>query len=406
MGICLRKVGVRTVMLRDYIFLCIFVAMLLSVGCTNEQANLADGPTEDNIISERPFPSNSKFIMIPVSLNGKEFQFVLDTGSTITVFDISLKEQLGWRIGSSKARAADGKTIKIEYYQLRHAHFGGLCKKHKKVAVLDLNEVSKMAGRRVDGIIGMDLLKNHVIRLDFKKNIVSFLRSSNKSIHPGWEADLSLKKNQVHMKGEVEDIPVSFLIDTGFTESYFGGLLEPAVIERLNAKTIGDAQGDQASSVAGPMDFNQRKTIVAKLCFNLTEYEEVFFVEHNESILGLGFLSRHVVTFDFPKKKVYMEEIANAANSSEVSLALHGFDFTVINRNGNIIAESVDVNGLGYKKGIRQKDIILKINNHDVTSFGLARFASFLISLPEQQNIDHLTITIKRDDKIKEITFP
>ncbi len=408
MCVYLRKFVGKTSMLSHTLFLSIFVTLSSLMGCANEQANISDKPVKNNIISQIQFPRNSKFILIPVRFNGKKYQFVLDTGSTYTTFDISLKEQLGWWpiLFPPKARTADGKTIKIEFRRCRRAYFGGLYKKDFTVDVMDLTYLSKIAGRRIDGIIGMKLLKDHVMQIDFRNNIVSFLRSSNKNTHSGWEADLSFKRGLTFIKGEIEDISVNFLIDTGFTDSYFGGLLESSVIEKLNSKTILAAQGDKASSLAGPMNFNQRKSIIAKLCFNQVEYENAFFAEHNQSILGLGFLSRHVVTFDFPKKKVYFEEIANTNNSKELSLTLSGFDFTVTNDNNNILIYSIDIDGLGYKKGFRSNDIILKINNLDVTSFGLIEFANFLISMSEQSNIEHFTVTIKRGDEIKEIAFP
>ena len=239
---------------------------ILLAGCMSIQEDAHEG----NTISEIQFPRNSKFILIPVMFNGKEYQFVLDTGSNRTVFDISLKKQLGWRyiFQSEKVKTADGRTIKIEFYQLRSAYFGGLRKRYKKVAAIDLTDLSKTAGRRIDGIIGMDILKDHIIQIDFKNNIMSFLRSSNKNTHSGWEANLSFKRGLPFMKGEIEDIPIDFLIDTGFTDLYFGGLLESSVIEKLNSKAILSAQGNQASSLAGPMDFNQRKSIITKLCFN------------------------------------------------------------------------------------------------------------------------------------------
>jgi len=393
-------------MLKYYTLLCIFVAMFFA-GCTNHQSGLTDKPIEGNVISEISFPNNSKRIMIPVSFKGKEYQFVLDTGATNTAFDISLKDQLGWRRGSSKGRVADGKRIDIDFFGLSHAHFGGLCKKHKTVAVMDLSYLSRITGRKVDGIVGLDILKDHIVRLDFEKNVVSFLRSINDSEFSGCEADLSFKKKLAYINVKVDNIPVRFMIDTGFTNSGFWGLLEPAVIEQLDVVGIG--QGDQASTVAAPMDFNQRKTVVANLSIGRVEYENEMFVEHRQSILGLGFFSRHIVTFDFPNKKVYLENIANSDNSSDVSLSISGFDFTLIKRNNNIVVESIDANGLGYKKGIRKDDVILKVNNYDVSAYSLPQFANSLTSLlkelAKEQDLDRFDLTIKRNGETHIINF-
>jgi hypothetical protein len=388
-------------MLNRNIFLFIFIAIFFA-GCASYQDSSVNND-KDVVISRISFPDDSKFIVIPVSLKGKEYLFTLDTGAAMTVFDISLKDQLGWRLGSSKARAADGTSFKMERFMLDHAHFGGVCKKHEKVSVMDLSHVSKMAGRRIDGIVGMDILKNHIVRLDFEKNIVSFLKSINKSELSECESGLSFKKNRVYLNGKVGNIPVRFVIDTGFADSDFTGLLEPEVIKQLGV--IGTDQGSQGSTIVGPMDIDQRKITVTKLRIGQIEYDYAMFVEHHESILGLDFLSRHIVTFDFPHKKVYLNKTANLNHSSSGSLSITGFDFTVINNNNNIVIESIDTNGLGYKKGFRKDDVILKVNNHDVPRYNLSKFTNFVLFLLKEQDLNYIDFTIKRNGEIKEIIF-
>lgn len=357
----------------------------------------------ENIISAIAFPGDSELIMIPVSFKGKEYQFVLDTGASATVFDISLKDQLGWRLPSRRVAAADGKTIRVARFMVGHAHFGGLCKRNIQVLTADLSYVCKIAGRKVDGIVGTDILKDHIVQLDFEKNSVSFLRSSNTNEFSGCTSDMWLKNDSVYMDAKVENIPVRFQIDTGFVDSGFMGLLEPAALEKL--ASAGIAQSDQASTIAGPMMFDERKTIISNLHVGDIEYENALFVGHHKSLLGLNFLSRHIVTFDFPNKKLYLKKLTGFDNLSRFSMFISGFDFTVMNINNNVVLESVNSGSLGYNKGLRKNDVVVKVNNYDVSAYNLPEFADILISLLQEQDLDHLKFVIKRNGELKEITF-
>lgn len=388
-------------MVRYCTLLCVLVGMFLTSCSVFQDSTSGRYEGKGNVINEISISNDSNQIIIPVTFLEKDYRFLLDTGSTTTVFDVSLKDQLGRRLRSSKARASDGTIINTEFFKIRNADFGGLCRKNIAVATLDLSHASKIAGRRVDGIIGMDILKDHVIRLDFQRNVVSFLRSSDNS--EGKKIDLYIKNKRAYLNGKVSGVPVRFLIDTGCVDSGYVGLLESALFEQLDV--VGNGQAGQASTVAGPMDVNHRKTTLAELHIGPLEYEDALFVEYGKSILGQYFLSRHVVTFDFPKKKGYLKRIASIDNSSGLSFIVPGFDFTLSKNNSNVVIKSIDVNGLGYKKGFRENDIIMKVNNYDVSKYGLAKFTSFLLCLLEEQELNHLKFLIKRNDKFKEIVF-
>jgi hypothetical protein len=42
---------------------------------------------------------------------------------------------------------------------------------------MDLGKLREAAGLKFDGILGMDFLRNHVVRIDFDNDEVNFLRS-------------------------------------------------------------------------------------------------------------------------------------------------------------------------------------------------------------------------------------
>src|SRR5262249_39372709 len=62
------------------------------------------------------FDPEEHFVLIPVRLGGREYQFVLDTGSARSTFDIALRSRLGQRIDTTRVVAADGREVDLDCY--------------------------------------------------------------------------------------------------------------------------------------------------------------------------------------------------------------------------------------------------------------------------------------------------
>ena len=84
---------------------------ILFPGCQSIQPRVVSTP---EVLAEFEIPGNTKHITLPVKFKGEEYQFILDTGATDTVFDDSFKDQLGKRfLWPKKATGARGKVIKV-----------------------------------------------------------------------------------------------------------------------------------------------------------------------------------------------------------------------------------------------------------------------------------------------------
>ena len=119
---------------------------------------------------------NSYHLFVSGSINGKEYDLLIDTGASHTIFDASL--------------IPEAPTGKIEAHEIQSAgiHAGelkssiGLIKKFKLgdlkrvdwiVVLIDLTHVNdlykKFTDKRVAGLIGSDFLLHHKAMIDYKK---------------------------------------------------------------------------------------------------------------------------------------------------------------------------------------------------------------------------------------------
>lgn len=112
--------------------------------------------------------------LINVSIKGKLYNFVLDTGATISgiikkraqEFDLDVINHLN-------IKSASGNEVSRKVYNIEELYIGGLYIKNQPLVELDENDFklpfSKEMLIKFDGIIGYDILKN----IDFSLNLVS-----------------------------------------------------------------------------------------------------------------------------------------------------------------------------------------------------------------------------------------
>ena len=394
--------------------LCLFVLS----GCATLNQNSPEQIAEPEVLAKFELTSGNKLLSLPVQFDGEQL-FVLDTGSSKTIFDISLKDKLGKRIlWPKKGKASHGKPITIEYFQAPHAHLGSLClKKCNKIGVLDLAPVSSGAGQKVDGIIGMDFLKKYVVQIDFDNRTVSFIKSKKegnifsflepaKNSHPEWGQPIAIRYEFLSglplVKATIDNnISVEFMIDTGFS-SFYECHLKSDILQKIRPNIQSIVNGS-SHTAAGEVSFASKKmAVVDKFSIGPFEYSDSIFLESNSSMLGLVFLSRHLVTFDFPNRKMYLKEGDRFSKTGDFPISLScGFD--MIRDENNIIIGTVDSNSVAYTKGIRQKDIVIKINSQDVSLHSTRELYVYLTSLPK--NSEKFAITLKRGYNTFEVVF-
>ena len=106
--------------------------------------------------------------------NTEPLWFLIDTGTSNTIIDRSFAAQCllprgnNFRISSFRG-SVQAQTTKIDRLEL-----GGLIINNLTAQIADLSSQSKQVGRSIAGIIGMDVLSNYLITLDYAKPCIIF----------------------------------------------------------------------------------------------------------------------------------------------------------------------------------------------------------------------------------------
>ena len=119
---------------------------------------------------------NSYHLLVNGSINGKKYDFLIDTGASHTIFDSSLfpeapaDEAEGHQIQSAGIHAGELKSS-IGY--LKKFKLGDLKRKNWTVVLIDLTHVNglyqKFTKKRLAGLIGSDFLLKHKATIDYKR---------------------------------------------------------------------------------------------------------------------------------------------------------------------------------------------------------------------------------------------
>ena len=284
-----------------------FASLVLLCGCLSMQDWYADTPTPATLPAEAPFtmlhppPGRGGTLFLTLRLEDEDVVFTVDTGSPITVLDGSLRSRLGRRVGSTSifhpyyARREPGgvyraPTLYLGDTQLRTGRW---------VATGDL--VSLMTNSPVRGILGMDCLRHYCIQLDFLENKLRFLNSDALSTEMlGRPFPLTFSSGPMEVginAGFFEGART--LIDTGI---YWDGSTTSKVLQRA----VEEQKAAWADPAKAPATRTNFKTHFPTATFGGDTYSNLLFDVHFQNSIGLRFLGRHRVTFNFPKRTMYL----------------------------------------------------------------------------------------------------
>ncbi len=384
--------------------LVVLTTALLLAGCSA----VVDGPAEaPHLLAKFPFDPNAKWVVLPVTLEGEQCRFILDTGCTLTIFDASLRDRLGKRfLWPKKWEAADGEQFTVEYFRAPKAYVGPL-----QMASYDLvtaTDVSTTVGG-IDGILGMEFLRHYAVQIDPDRGTVSFFKSHKGVAHPHWGHEIRMKRgfrsSLPYVRGQVNDVKARFLVDAGFT-STLSGSLKKDVFEKVRSQSGGYEHQSTVSNIAQAATPRSGSVVLPdELSLNGYAFGDTAFCKAHRSLLGLPSFSGHVVTFDFPNDRLYLRPARNQTPRGGGRFGLGRLGFSLSRQRDGLAACSVDPNGIAESKGMKQGDLLLEVDGRDARGFTPIEFVRFMVQRRNSQDESPLALTFARGDAVHHILF-
>jgi predicted aspartyl protease len=115
----------------------------------------------------------SNLLLMPLDVNGKRGNFIVDTGAVTTVLSHSMAAQLGVNentpgakvdLGIAGVGGFEGVVLKIPNVTFKTAKN---TESFPQVVAIDLKQISKMIGTEVAGVVGYDFFSDYKMTLDY-----------------------------------------------------------------------------------------------------------------------------------------------------------------------------------------------------------------------------------------------
>ena len=234
--------------------------------------------------------------------NGKECLFAVDTGAPITILDKSLESSLGRPHGSIILSSSYGAG-KVRWYRAPILHLANSrLLTGDWVVTYDLKRIP--TPHPVTGVLGMDSLRHYCLQLDFNANKLRFLnpdRLGVENLGRAFPLTFSTGLVSVFVNENLFGVEgVRSQIDTG---DYSEGGVAPDLFQRA----LDEQKAVVTNRFKATSSRMAREAFFPAITFGGEPYTGLRLWEYSgENMIGLRFLARHLVTFNFPKRTMYL----------------------------------------------------------------------------------------------------
>lgn len=389
-----------------------------------------------------PFNLVSNLVIVPVTVNGVELSFLLDTGVKETIlFNVSKVDSLA--LNSAEVFHVKGANdVKVTALKSKNnvVEVEGIESKNHVIYVAfnQQNNLSAYIGEEIHGILGYHFFKDFIVEFAYNHEFVKVYRKNvfkNK-----WkrfkEVDIKLTNGKPYVKAKLgEDNYDNFLLDTGMSDGLwlfqedtvstnFFGFYEDYLGMTVSGEIRGKRSKIKELDFVGEI-FNEVK--IAYPHVHLLPDELKAFSERAGNIGG-DLLKRFTIVFDYNSSKMYMKpnKYINAPfyyNKSGITLRQDGVA-NKENINNILIKKLKDNNFISYvdltyllapefivdhvrpdspaaHAGILKEDVLLEINGSYTHKYNLKTLNAMFYDEDNKK----ISIKIQRGTKVLEKAF-
>ncbi|WP_347159163.1 aspartyl protease family protein [Pontibacter chitinilyticus] len=367
-----------------------------------------------------PFKLVHNLIVIPAKINNSNsLNFILDTGVRNTLITrLFFTDSLDLKnVQRTQIRGlGTGYTIEAVISTGNSLQMTGIKGENQEVNVLmeDIFNLSTYMGMPIHGIIGYDIFKNFVVKVNYSGRVLTLYRPDIilKKKRKAEEYPLHIENDKAYIYAKVrqhngDTLEVKLVVDTGASHTLSLYLptddrlmLPPKTMEAYLGRGL---SGDINGKIGRLDGFSMGRYELQNLPASYPDEEAIKLalgVANRNGNLGSDILKRFTVVFDYPHERLllipnskFKEPFHFNMTGFEISTPMPGLNFYVVSH--------VVQNSPANMAGIMYGDELISINGKSCTEMSLNDVLDTLESRPGRK----LSIKLRRDTKVINVSL-
>ncbi len=353
---------------------------------------------KSNYYEEIPFEYVKSKIIIPVTIEGETYRFLLDTGAPNVLSQDLYNKITTHGERTTRVRDANEQKGRLKMVSVPELTLGNTIFENTPVLVYDLHN-GPLGCFKIDGFIGSNLLRKSILQISLQERLLRITdRRKKLDLNKKNAHKISLRGDQkspylwIDLDGEQEGgAREHVLIDTGMSGFYDISSSNYAQMEHLDIFTVvASSEGASSISLFGTAKVGeQQRLLVPKIGIGNTTFHNLVTetTDDNNSRIGSDILEYGTITIDFKNKRFYFN-----AKAASIDLQEKQLSFTPAYYEDRFIIGFVWDDSL--KDTLAFGDELLKVNGVDMAQMDKCEFFK-KESIFEQYDQFHLEIRTK-----------
>ena len=345
-------------------FLFSIMLILILSSCATYKYKKQGFVETENYDVEISFKNDQNFIFIPVVIQGKSYNFLLDTGAELNIIDHTIARELDFK-NLKKGMVSSGNTSVSgnQRVEINTIEIGGIEFQNTVGMIWDVSNFSKyIRCERIDGIIGNNLMRKANWQIDYQNqtiritdNIDNLPLSNNSKKIPMNAGEVG----NIYLQLEINQQTMPFTFDTGYN-----GFAQTGDMS-LMRETVFTKVGIKGANFAGSSEGSTHYVKIKDFKINDLTFQSPshFLIKlNNSSILGNEFFKNYRITIDWDNDNLILDK----HDGFEIKEPrVYEVSFFTDFEKGIVTIGSIDAKSILFET-IKPKSKVLKINNVDL----------------------------------------
>ncbi len=298
-------------------------------------------------------------IFIPVTIEGKEYRFLFDTGAPLSISKKLQEKFVFKKISSSRIVDSDNNKKTVTWARVDKLKIGELTYSNQTAFVGDFEANPIIKCLKIDGIIGSNLIRqsNWIINQEEKTISITNQSITQKGLTIPFKTD---KQFNMFINLKIGEATLqNVLVDYGSNQTLSLSSKIYNLLEQKNILTKSKTEvGEKKTGIIGkPTPINRKFTYAENVQFADSTLQKTVVQSGRKTTIGNQLLARFIVSIDWEQKQLILQKRKSAL------LQKPKRDFSLAKNDEDILIQSVVIGSEGYKKGIRPKMKVVQIDD-------------------------------------------